>query len=98
MRFLYKNNPKATLKFVGRYLPNELVIEISLQEFDDDDIDSLIEQMRNRLEEQRAIESKPRITVHTIVNGDREVAAGESAAVQREAGEGRNSSPPGDRT
>jgi hypothetical protein len=54
MRYLYKNDPKEWLRFIGTYLPRELVIENSLQELFDDDFEDLIERMRAQVEAERA--------------------------------------------
>ena len=54
MEFLYRDNPEAWLKFVGTYLPRELMIENTLAEVDDDTIDDMILRIRQKVEEERA--------------------------------------------
>src|SRR6476619_3889364 len=58
--FLYRDDPEAWLRFVGQYLPREIVIENTLAEIDDDAIDDMIERIRQRVEDEKrkAVEAR----------------------------------------
>jgi hypothetical protein len=57
--YLYSNDPEAWLRFMGQYLPRELIIENSLTELADDELDDMLARLRERVEQQRAIDAKP---------------------------------------
>jgi hypothetical protein len=57
--YLYRNDTEAWLRFMGQYLPRELIIENSLTELADDELDDMLARLRERVEQQRAIEAKP---------------------------------------
>jgi hypothetical protein len=102
MEFLYRDNPEAWLKFVGTYLPRELMIENTLAEVDDDTIDDMILRIRQKVEDERgskAIEAERAIGQLEFKGPGSdliEVGGGEEPAHGREASAGQDDSPEGD--
>lgn len=102
MEFLYRDNPEAWLKFVGTYLPRELMIENALAEIDDDTIDDMIFRIRQKVEEERGsktIEARRAIGQLEFKGpgGDlKEVGSGAEPASLGEAGAGQDDRPEGD--
>lgn len=97
MDYLYRDNPEAWLRFVGQYLPREVVLQNTLGEIDDDAIDDMILRIKQRVEDERkALEAKRIIGIEFAGSDAVEVGSGEIPTLDGEAGEGRNDHAVGD--
>ena len=94
--FLYRDDPEAWLRFVGQYLPRELVIENTLAEIDDDAIEDMIFRIREKVEhERKAIEARRQLEFAGAGSCLEQAGSREEPALDGEAGEGGNDLPPG---
>jgi hypothetical protein len=93
---LAKEDPAAFLKIGLHFFPREFVIENTMSEFSDEDIDDLIERMRSQVEAERArtIEHKATVAIGSRVG---EIGGREGPAPLGAAGEGRGSDAASDR-
>ena len=92
--FLYRDDPEAFLRFVGQYLPREIVIENTLAEIDDDAIEDMIFRIREKVEhERKAIEARRQLEFAGTGSCIEQARGGEIAPIDGEAGEGGNDLP-----
>jgi len=95
--FLYRDDPEAFLRFVGQYLPREIVIENAFAEIDDAAIEDLIFRLREKVEnERKAIEARRQLEFSGVGSSPDQAGSGEIPPLDGEAGEGGNDLP-GDR-
>jgi hypothetical protein len=59
IELMFREDPRGYVKLYAGVLPKEFLIEATMGELDDDTIDDLIEQLRQRMMEARAVPMLP---------------------------------------